>query len=87
MISVSSQGPGRPFLLTKYRGGFFSPCGGPVFGRVLYKPGTFHQKERRGWRDPRRIQADESSLVKLCEGITFETAYMADKTRCPGRRL
>ena len=37
MISVSSQGPGRPFLLTKYRGGFFSPRGGPVFGRVLYR--------------------------------------------------
>jgi hypothetical protein len=35
MISVSSQGPGRPFLLTKYRGGIFSSRGGPVFGWVL----------------------------------------------------
>ena len=37
MISVSSQGPGRPFLLTKYCGRIFSARSGPVFGRVLYR--------------------------------------------------
>ena len=30
--SVSSQGPGRPFLLTKYRRGIFSPSDGAPGG-------------------------------------------------------
>ena len=58
--SVSSQGPGRPFLLTKYCGRIFSARSGPVFGRELLTPKAHCQKERRGWRNPRRIQADRS---------------------------
>ena len=59
--SVSSQGPGRPFLLTKYRRGIFSPCGGPVFGRVLYRKLGFLSEGAPGQGATSAEPADENS--------------------------
>ena len=76
--SVSSQGPGRPFLLTKYRRGIFSPSDGPVFGWMLFQPGTHCQKERRV-APTAPNPADRSSLKRVNLEDTRRTHPMPRK--------
>ena len=80
--AVPDQGPGRPFLLTKYRGGIFSSRGGPVFGRELH--------ERRGLRisgkerretDERRTEHTAAYSSHAQEGGYEETKEISNVTR------
>ena len=56
-FSVLDQGPGRPFLLTKYCGRIFSARSGPVFGRGLKAPqadGNFKKRLREIFEERRQ---------------------------------
>ena len=80
-FSVLDQGPGRPFLLTKYCGRIFSARSGPVFGRGLKAPQSFHQKERPGGASTPDIRADGNFEKRLKE--IFEERRQRSGTPMP----